>query len=156
MVRDPCLQECLRSKFFATALSWGTKLDPYGRIIQEHSNVNSGSSNADCGNGDVLTFDCDVVIASDVVYDPAGYEPLVQTLCGLLKGYYTEFKPYSGSSGAALLQSNTAHSKEYPVTSLLRTVMDQHSSGKKGLMQYVHTGPICILAHRHRHPENER
>lgn len=51
----------------------------------------------------------DVILASDVVYDPVGYEPLVLTLTDLLT-------PANGEC---------------------------HSS-------------VCILAHRHRHPEDER
>ena len=50
----------------------------------------------------------DVILASDVVYDPVGYEPLVLTLTDLL----------------------TAANGEYQ--------------------------SVCILAHRHRHPEDER
>lgn len=52
----------------------------------------------------------DVILASDVVYDPVGYEPLVLTLTDLL---------------------TTATEKD-----------ECHS--------------VCILAHRHRHPEDER
>lgn len=158
MVRDPCLQRRLRSKFFATALCWGTELDPMGRLIHGDGKIQSDGSNTDCSyNGNLdetavdLDFDCDLVIASDVVYDPAGYEPLVQTLCVLLKGEYRELIPHDRSSRRSVLESSTVGTKE-----TLATSDPQDEQVKNELVPHIHRGPICILAHRHRHPENER
>jgi Lysine methyltransferase len=79
---------------------------------------------------------CDVIVASDVVYDPAGYEPLVKTLSALLNR--------SNSNAVSSTSSeDCAGACECSIS-----VDDDDQSTR--------TYPVCILAHRHRHPENHR
>ena len=63
---------------------------------------------------------CDTIIASDVVYDPIGYEPLIKTLCDMLK------------------------------VSVRNSINELHDD--QASIEY----PVCVLAHRHRNPENHR
>lgn len=102
-------------------------------------------------------LDVDVVIASDVVYDPIGYEPLVKSLCELLGGKYiicagieiateisTKIGPEVGTGEGT--DTDTGAGAEPKIEfSVERGIEDEHPSY-----------PICILAHRHRHPENQR
>lgn len=87
---SPSLRSVLRNDYFVQPLSWGGELLPPA-----------------VGGADVRS--CEVIIASDVVYYPEGYEPLLTTLESLL-----------------CLPSDAGLSK------------------------------CCILAHRHRHPEDHR
>ena len=89
------MQDCIRSKFSARAFSWGTTLMKKVNIENSINNVNlndycedmmvmkddaeGGSDGGRISDTDSL-LEVDLVIASDVVYDPAGYEPLVKSL----------------------------------------------------------------------------
>jgi predicted nicotinamide N-methyase len=67
----------------------------------------------------------DVILASDVVYYPEGYAPLLATLCDLLCAS-DDARGTPAASEAAGRGASAA------------------------------PGPVCILAHRHRHPEDKR
>jgi predicted nicotinamide N-methyase len=79
---DAELHDALSTRYTASAYSWGDPVDPLRTFCDGF----------------------DVVVASDVVYDPGGYAPLVASLALLLAA----------------------------------------------------PGTVAILAHRHRHPENQR
>lgn len=93
VVNDPAVQTMLRYRYHAAAYCWGGAADLETAADQK-----------------VPYFD--VILASDVVYYPEGYEPLLATLCDLLCAQDCR-------AGAT-------------------------------------AGPVCILAHRHRHPEDSK
>jgi hypothetical protein len=71
----------------------------------------------------------DVILASDVVYYPEGYAPLLATLKDLLLA-------------------------EAPCVSTTRAGPGA-SAGGNTEFTHCQRGPVCILAHRHRHPEDQ-
>jgi hypothetical protein len=81
---DLSVRKILRENYRVLSHCWG---DPVSRLLE-------------------VVGGCDVIIASDVVYDPIGYEPLIASIIGIL----TQSPPEA----------------------------------------------LCILAHRHRHPEDAR
>ena len=96
LLQDQHCRRLLLHAYSARALQWGSTLgDVWGE----------GPESADGTGGPGRRL----VVASAVVYDPAGYDPLVLSLTQLLQGY-----------GAP----------------------DER--------------PLCVLAHRHRHPEDSR
>ena len=98
----PC-QQVLLQRYQAAAYTWGGQL------------TLPAASPVDSAEGTPLVPYFDTILASDVVYYPEGYAPLLATLCDLL--------------GAADTAVDTA--------------------------QRIKGPPVCILAHRHRHPEDK-
>jgi hypothetical protein len=162
MLKDKLHQKCIRSQYFAAPLCWGLDLaDRSG----ETAGIERGSSSVAATEEGVssaatkVSFECDLVIASDVVYDPIGYEPLVQTLCELLKGKYR--KPSSGSCVSADVGANTMSVSDGSSVSVtgsggVKDTHVDHSPPPPPPQSHCAPRPICILAHRHRHPENQR
>jgi hypothetical protein len=108
LVPDPHIRSVLRDRYCAAAYAWGEIL-----IMPQ------AKKGADPGNAAVSSHPYfDLILASDVVYYPEGYAPLITTLCDLL----------------------TAQDPE---------VVDISAEACGG------DGPLCILAHRHRHPEDK-
>ena len=162
MLKNKSHQNCMRSQYFAAPLCWGTDLG-LSNESRDTAGTERGSSSSSVtateegllsATGGV-SFECDLVIASDVVYDPIGYEPLVQTLCELLKGKYRRPIIDSSVSKDRGVDATSSLSIASSVSvSLLGGVKHTNVSDTPPL-QCI-TRPICILAHRHRHPENQR
>lgn len=110
LLDDECLQEVLSLRYEAQTHNWGSPLDA-AAVGDDEAGTKSEHPSARS------LLDCDVVVASDVVYDPTAYQPLIDTLFRIL-----EPRP--------------------------RLRLDDKVSSM------VH--PVCILAHRHRHPEDQR
>jgi len=73
----------------------------------------------------------DTILASDVVYYPEGYQPLLTTLCDLL--------------GA--VDTNTSEGNAFDSSTTITTITANNATSST-------PAPVCILAHRHRHPED--
>lgn len=91
---SPSLRNVLRNNYFVQPLSWGGELLP------------------PTGCADVRN--CDVVIASDVVYYPEGYEPLLSTLESLLC-----LPSDGGSSKCFILAHRHRHPEDHRFFSML-------------------------------------
>jgi predicted nicotinamide N-methyase len=163
MLKGSSHQNCIRSQYFAAPLCWGTDLGLAEGSSDTAGTERGGSSVTATEEGmssavSKVSFECDLVIASDVVYDPIGYEPLVQTLCELLKGKYR--KPSSDScasvdKGADASSPSDDSSLSVAVSGGVKhTHIDQAPPPQ--FLSHCASRPICILAHRHRHPENQR
>jgi hypothetical protein len=96
----------LSSRYQACEHMWGTSVQPL------LSSETSASSSSESGS---MERHYDVIIASDVVYDPIGYDPLIQSIVALLT---------LSSPGHMTRDSDII--------------------------------PLCIMAHRHRHPEDAK
>jgi hypothetical protein len=163
MLKDRSHQNCIRSQYFAAPLCWGTDLG-LAQGSSDTAGTERGSRTVTATEEGMssavskVSFECDLVIASDVVYDPIGYEPLVQTLCELLKGKYR--KPSSDScvsvdKGADASSLSDDSSLSVAVSGGVKhTHIDQAPPPQS--LSHCASRPICILAHRHRHPENQR
>ena len=81
----------------------------------------------------------DIVIASDVVYDPEGYAPLVHTLALLLQ-------PQSQSSLQQSIQQSVQEQQ---------SVQQSQQQQEQQSVQQCHTAKYCLLAHRSRHPQEK-
>lgn len=114
---DPHAQSILRDRYEALPYTWGTAL---GSDSQSAVAVKKAPGRY-----------FDTILASDVVYYPEGYQPLLSTLRDLLGAP-------SPSSDAN--STNTAARGEGG---------DGGGGARSG-------GPVCILAHRHRHPEDKK
>ena len=208
MINNLTVQDCIRFKFSARAFSWGTNLikkeiivnpiikpnlDGNFKIFIEDKNdvevcskrgSERGSERGGITNTNSL-LEVDLVIASDVVYDPAGYEPLVKSLCELLGGNYQlwdgESKPegfgqeerkedsdvttessYDDSANSNTKSDNDQIKHKIDPISMTNTNIDYSMSSAiscstpTSSSSLVPVYPMCILAHRHRHPENQR
>lgn len=121
LLDDEHLKEVLALRYEAQAHNWGSPLDDAAAAAAVGGYA-SGGGDDDASAHSLRAstrslLDCDVVVASDVVYDPTAYQPLIDTLFRIL-----EPRLRLGSEGDA--------------------------------PSMVH--PVCILAHRHRHPEDQR
>ena len=233
MLNNFLLKDCISRKFSTRAFSWGTTLSPREKREDQNNpnchshgilnrkameigdenheeiieNVNKSSERCSVDDIDVL-LDVDLVIASDVVYDPAGYEPLVKSLCDLLGGSYKLCKEIGGEQGGngegvgegkinedcnismrerfnnscgkidscddisssdgkincsiinPILDITTDHSISSPTpsssSSSSLSSSSSSSSSVPSSLSSASSYPLCILAHRHRHPENQR
>ena len=208
MINNLTIQDCIRSKFSATAFSWGTTLikkeiienpiikpnldSNFKVLIQEKNDVevcsDRGSERGSERGGitDINSLlEVDLVIASDVVYDPAGYEPLVKSLCELLGGNYqlwdgeskqegfgqgkrkkdsdviTE-SSYDDNANSNTISDNDQIKPKIDPISMTNTDIDYTMSSATSCSPPISSSslvpvyPMCILAHRHRHPENQR
>jgi predicted nicotinamide N-methyase len=108
LVPDPHIRAVLRDRYRAAAYAWGE------RLVMSPAQDASGPRDAAVPSHPYF----DLILASDVVYYPEGYAPLITTLCDLL----------------------TARDPEAADASTETCCGD---------------GPVCILAHRHRHPEDK-
>eukprot|EP01034_Spumella_vulgaris_P023602 gene23602-29838_t len=73
----PALKATLNTQYTALPHNWGESL-----VVNDNDNTTLNSNN----NANILSIlDCDVIIASDVVYDPCAYQPLIDSLFVLLK-----------------------------------------------------------------------
>lgn len=124
---DAVCQQVLLQNYQAKDYSWGGTLhldqvcnNNTTELTCEDTNNNSGGDSVNTAY-QVPYFD--TILASDVVYYPEGYAPLLATLCDLL-----------GATDTANDKNNVKTTEE-----------------KKGKM----SAPVCILAHRHRHPEDK-
>ena len=141
MLKDIALQDCVRSRFFAMPFSWGTDL------------LSLPENNVIRGNKLSSLLDVDVVIASDVVYDPVGYEPLVKSLCDLLGGEYRQWN--GGDSSTVVGRFDVKGDRSTPEIIDRDGNNDDNDNSKNNDTEKT-PFPLCILAHRHRHPENQR
>ena len=208
MINNLTIQDCIRSKFSATAFSWGTTLikkeiienpiikpnldSNFKILINEKNDVevcsDRGSERGSERGGitDINSLlEVDLVIASDVVYDPAGYEPLVKSLCELLGGNYqlwdgeskqegfgqgkrkkdsdviTE-SSYDDNANSNTISDNDQIKPKIDPISMTNTDIDYTMSSATSCSPPISSSslvpvyPMCILAHRHRHPENQR
>lgn len=115
VMQEPRAQAALRDRYEALPYTWGTALGDSGNGDGD----GDGDGNTQTGSPSVRYFD--TILASDVVYYPEGYQPLLSTLRDLL----CATDPSAGTPGA-----------------------DDTDAAP------VHSTPVCILAHRHRHPED--
>jgi len=107
---DAQCMHVLGERYGARAYAWGGEM----------SGSSDGSDSCSIGTSTTSSTSAttythpyfDTILASDVVYYPEGYQPLLTTLCDLL--------------GVTDTTSGTSHV----------------------------SAPVCILAHRHRHPED--
>lgn len=102
--------------YMALKHSWGDSVDDLNAAVASSS---SSSSFSACSYRGLL------LVASDVVYDPAGYRPLVTSIAALLLHHQ------------ALYLHQETRRKERP---------EENSSSVQP--------PLMVLAHRHRNPEN--
>ena len=205
IINNLSMQDCIRSKFSARAFSWGTTLMKKENKENYINNVNlndycvdmmgmkddaeGGSEGGRISDTDSL-LEVDLVIASDVVYDPAGYEPLVKSLCDLLGGNYKSWEggeskeetkeegccqegegeyldvtaecSYNGNAINNIISDNEKIKQNIDPISMkiinadysISSTASNSSTISSSLIESIH--PICILAHRHRHPENQR
>ena len=125
---DAACQQVLLHSYKAKAYSWGGTLDLdevctaiSGDLkCERDSGPPESSSNGGEKRSAVYKVPYfDTILASDVVYYPEGYAPLLATLCDLLGATDTQ---------------NVDHNIK--------------TTGEK-------SAPVCILAHRHRHPEDK-
>ncbi len=130
---DAGCQQVLLHSYQAKDYSWGGTLN-LDQVCNNNTteltcegNGDSTESNNNGGGNCVITAYkvpyFDTILASDVVYYPEGYAPLLATLCDLL-----------GATDTAIANNNVKTTEE--------------KKGKK-------IAPVCILAHRHRHPEDK-
>jgi hypothetical protein len=88
----------------------------------------------------------DVILASDVVYYPEGYAPLLATLKDLL---LAEAPCVSGTTIAGPGGNATGGNVD------AGTGNNIVSGSRDAEFAHCQRGPVCILAHRHRHPEDQ-
>ena len=125
LVQDPYIQAVLRERYRAEEYTWGEVLG--GRSTSTTACINgidTKEANSDISSSSYNHPYFDVILASDVVYYPEGYAPLIATLCDLL----CATDPAATATGSV-------------------------SSGAEPSCV---ASPVCILAHRHRHPEDKK
>jgi hypothetical protein len=119
MVSDEHLRAVLRNRYTAAAYCWGGSLQLPDEEASPQTTEAADTAAEEQPPRRAPYFD--VILASDVVYYPEGYEPLLTTLVDLL------------------------------------TVHAPHTAIEGGLsIPACITPPVCILAHRHRHPEDKK
>ena len=84
---------------------------------------------------------CNLIVASDVVYDPIGYEPLIDSVVSILR--------HSTINVDTLVTENLLQSTR--TSSSTSSNEDGSSSSSSS-----RNDSLCILAHRHRHPEDAK
>jgi hypothetical protein len=126
---DAACQQVLLHSYKAKAYSWGGTLNLDEVYTSETRELKcegiSGPSESSYNGGESrsATYKVpyfDTILASDVVYYPEGYAPLLATLCDLL-----------GATDTLNVDNNHFKTAEEK------------------------SAPVCILAHRHRHPEDK-
>ena len=113
---NTCLKCCLAQKYLAVEHMWGTNTQSLLQLLLEVE--------ASTGDPSHSTNSSLLVLGSDVVYDPLGYEPLVSSVLSLLSG-----RPFECKDGKYLASTDIA---------------DHHWFSQA----------MFLLAHRHRHPED--
>eukprot|EP01041_Mallomonas_annulata_P002398 gene2398-4652_t len=110
---DDSIRQALAVKYSACAHKWGDDVLPLTTAATTTATTTTAlASGKRCAS---------LILGSDVVYDPAGYQPLVDTIVSLLK-----------TAGDSIHNDNG------------------EGSGGDCIQ------PLCILAHRHRHPDDSR
>lgn len=120
------VRECLRDRYVALEHMWGTSLIN----ATGDDNTSDGEDTNSYSTMHSYVKQCDVLVCSDVVYDPIGYEPLAKSIRSFLHTMC------DSDSGDDQINQN--------VTSLVVEGIDP-----------IHT-KCCVMAHRHRHPEDQK
>ena len=169
------LVDVLANRITVAGHTWGTPLFGAGSNTVNSNTREIGNSLASTAE-DLVSRSCshddwqlpfDTVLASDVVYYPEGYRPLLDSLLQLL----TPRPPSSCrqqltstlGEGAVLAACGSASCGSADGggggsgTTAARDVAASCSSADRAVDSYSDADlvyPICILAHRHRHPED--
>lgn len=132
--RDKAGSPNIYQSYSALQHTWGDSVDELNAAIAASSSSSTAASVSADGEGGGVgggagSYRGLLLVASDVVYDPAGYRPLVTSISALLLHHQALY----AEEEALLLRQDT-----------------QDTQGDSSSPQ----PPLMVLAHRHRNPEN--